>query len=121
LGAIYFIISIYMMFQDTTNDLLKGEIIVISVAAMAFWCLGIAIFEIIKYKRMKDPIINAIKTTNNANALTMIVLTQTVLLAEYGTDVDNIALFNGGTGMAMSLIIIYLGIYMVKGRKTLKG
>ena len=52
------------------------------------------------------------KLTSFANALTSIVLTQVVLLDTYAThlDLDNI---NGYTGMFVSLVIIFIGLYMV--------
>ena len=112
LGVIYLLTSVYMLFNNPSNDLLQGEVIVIGVAAMAFWCLGIAIYDIHKYKKEKDPIVNAIKMTNNANALTMIVLTQVVLLAEFSEGI-NASTYNAGTSLAMSSVIVFLGIYML--------
>ena len=116
LGVIYLLISIYMLFNSQANEFIRGDVIVIGVAAIAFWCLGLAIYELIKYKKEHDPIINAIKMTNNANALTMIVLAQVVLLAEFGEGVDY-SFYNAGTGIAMSIIIILLGVYMLNVMK----
>ena len=52
------------------------------------------------------------KLTNFANALTSIVLTQVVLLDTYASIYD-LSEVNGYTGMAVSLVIIVMGIYMI--------
>ena len=120
LGVLYLLISIYIMFNNLSSDY-QGFIVVLIVATCSFFSLGNAIYGIIKYKRETNPIINGAKITNNANALTNIVLTQVVLLAEFSENI-NPALYNGGTAMAMSGIIIFLGIYMLIGmKKYLKG
>lgn len=119
LGIIYILISIYMIFNHSSSDY-QGLVVYI-VATISFCSLGIAIYGALKYKKETDPIINGAKITNNANALTNIVLTQVVLLAEFGENIDN-TLYNGGTAMAMSIIIILLGIFMLVGmKKYLKG
>ena len=57
-------------------------------------------------------ILKSVKLTNFANALTSIVLTQVVLLDTYASEYD-LAQVNGYTGMAVSLIIIIIGVYMI--------
>ena len=85
-------------------------------ALIAFWSIGSAIYGMIKYKRDHSPILKAVKLTNFANALTSIMLTQIVLLDTYA-DIEtyNSNIMNGVTGMAVSLIIIILGLYMIIG------
>ena len=109
LGIMYFFVSSYMYYNGTNTTM--HEYITYSVALMAFYSIGSAIYGMIKYKRNQEPIIKGIKITNFANALTSIVLTQVVLLDTFSSGYDST--LNGYTGMGVSLIIIGLGLYMI--------
>ncbi len=109
LGIVYFFVSSYMYYKGTSTNM--HEYITYLVALIAFSSIGSAIYGMIKYKRNHEPILNGIKITNFANALTSIVLTQVVLLDTFSTGYDSA--LNGYTGMGVSLIIIILGLYMI--------
>ena len=115
LGIIYFFVSSYMYYKGTNTNM--HEYITYLVALIAFTSIGTAIYGMIKYKRNQDPIIKGIKITNFANALTSIVLTQVVLLDTFASEYDST--LNGYTGMAVSLTIICLGLYMIISTKKL--
>lgn len=72
-------------------------------------------YGMVKYKRNQEPIIKAIKITNFANALTSIVLTQVVLLDTFAEGYNSN--LNGYTGMLVSFVIMFLGLYMILGIK----
>ena len=109
LGIMYFFVSSYMYYKGTNTNM--HEYVAYLVALIAFTSIGTAIYGMIKYKRIQDPIIKGIKLTNFAKALTSIVLTQVVLLDIYANDYDST--LNGYTGMGVSLIIIVLGLSMI--------
>ena len=113
LGIIYFFVSSYMYYRGTNTNM--HEYITYLVALIAFTSIGTAIYGMIKYKRNQEPIIKGIKITNFANALTSIVLTQVVLLDTFASEYDST--LNGYTGMAVSLTIICLGLYMIISTK----
>lgn len=113
LGIIYFFVSSYMYYKGTNTNM--HEYITYLVALIAFTSIGTAIYGMIKYKRNQEPIIKGIKITNFANALTSIVLTQVVLLDTFANEYDST--LNGYTGMAVSLTIIGLGLYMIISTK----
>ena len=110
LGIIYFFVSSYMYYKGTNTNM--HEYITYLVALIAFTSIGNAIYGMIKYKRATEPVIKGIKLTNFANALTSIVLTQVVLLDTYAKEYD-LSQINGYTGMFVSLVIIFLGLYMI--------
>lgn len=110
LGIMYFFVSVYMYYKGTNTTM--HEYLTYLVALNAFWSIGWAIYGMAKYKRESSPILKAVKITNFANALTSIVLTQVVLLDTYAKEYD-LANVNGYTGMAVSVIIILMGLYMV--------
>ena len=113
IGIAYFFVSVYMYYKGTNTNM--HEYLSYLVALIAFYSVGSAIHGMIKYKRNEEPIIKGIKITKLASALTTIVLTQVVLLDIFGENYD--FKLNGYTGMAVSLIIIGLGLYMIIGAK----
>lgn len=109
LGIMYFFVSVYMYYRGTR--IVMHEYLTYLVALNAFWSISWSIHGMIKYKRNSSPILKSVKLTNFANSLTSIVLTQVVLLNTYANqDLSNI---NGYTGMAVSIVIMILGLYMV--------
>ena len=114
LGIMYFFVNVYIYYKGTNTDM--HEYLTYLTALIAFWSIGSAIYGMIKYKRDHSPILKAVKLTNFANALTSIMLTQIVLLDTYANvETYNSNIMNGVTGMAVSLIIIILGLYMIIG------
>lgn len=114
LGIMYFFVNVYIYYKGTNTTM--HEYLTYLTALIAFWSVGSAIYGMIKYKRNHSPILKAVKLTNFANALTSIMLTQIVLLDTYATsETYNSNIMNGVTGMAVSLIIIILGLYMIIG------
>lgn len=110
LGIMYFFVSVYMYYKGTNTTM--HEYLTYLVALNAFWSISWSIYGMIKYKRKSSPILKAVKITNFANAMTSIVLTQVVLLDTYAKEYD-LAQINGYTGMAVSIIIIIMGLYMI--------
>lgn len=110
LGIMYFFVSVYMYYKGTNTTI--HEYLTYLVALNAFWQIGWAIYGMAKYKRKSSPILKSVKITNFANAMTSIVLTQVVLLDTYASEYD-LANVNGYTGMAVSIAIIIMGLYMI--------
>ena len=114
LGIMYFFVNVYIYYKGTNTEM--HEYLTYLTALIAFWSIGSAIYGMVKYKRDHSPILKAVKLTNFANALTSIMLTQIVLLDTYAeVETYNSNIMNGVTGMAVSLIIIILGLYMIIG------
>ena len=110
LGIMYFFVSVYMYYKGTNTTM--HEYLTYLVALNAFWSISWAIYGMIKYNRKTSPILKSVKMNNFANALTSMVLTQVVLLDTYAKEY-HLAQVNGYTGMAVSLIIIIIGLYMI--------
>ena len=110
LGIMYFFVSVYMYYKGTNTNM--HEYLKYLVALNAFWSIGWSIYGMVKYKRESSPILKSVKITNFANALTSIVLTQVVLLDTYASEY-NLAKVNGYTGMAVSISIMIMGLYMI--------
>ena len=113
-GTTYFGVSYYMITNPTINDI-NGWLVYL-VALNAFASLGISIYGMIKYKKEHSPIISAVKNTNFCNALTSIILTQVVLLDNFGENIEH-GIYNGVSGIGVSVIIMVIGITMITGIK----
>ena len=117
LGIMYFFVSVYMYYKGTNTTM--HEYLTYLVALNAFWSISWSIYGMVKYKRENSPILKSVKITNFANALTSIVLTQVVLLDTYAKEYE-LSQINGYTGMAVSIVIIIMGLYMVINIQKLK-
>ena len=110
LGISYFMVSVYIYYKGSFTNM--HEYLTYLVSFMAFYSIFSAIYGMVKYKKDKTPIISAVKITNFANALTSIVLTQVVLLDTFGGGM-NTNLYDGVVGIFVSIIITFLGLYMI--------
>lgn len=114
LGIAYFAVSVYMFYKGTNTTM--HEYLTYLVALIAFCSIGNAIYGMCKYRKNNNAILSAVKITSFANALTSIVLTQVVLLDTFNSKMD-LRIANGATGMAASIAIMGLGLFMVVNSK----
>lgn len=89
--------------------------LIYATAAYAFYCLTMAIINIIKYRRMEQPILSAAKMLSFACALISILAMQTAMLTQFGDGQENFArLMNSLTGGAVCLCIFVMAVWMVR-------
>jgi len=115
LGISYFTVSVYMFYKGTNT--IMHEYLTYLVALIAFCSIGNAIYGMCKYRKNNNAILSAVKIMSFANALTSIVLTQVVLLDTFDTTGLDLRMANGATGMAVSIVIMGLGLFMVGSKK----
>ena len=82
-------------------------------AAYAFYKITMSIIALIKAHKQTDLTIRAIRNINLVDALVSILALQTALLTMFSEGDINISLFNTLTGIAVSLLSISIGIYMI--------
>lgn len=112
LGIMYFFVNVYIYYNGTNTNM--HEYLTYLVALIAFYAITTSIYGMIKYKKNVSPILASVKITNFACSLTSIMLTQIVLLDTFTTSLNyNSNLMNGLSGMAVGIIIIFLGLYMI--------
>lgn len=89
--------------------------LIYATAAYAFYCLTMAIINIVKYRRMEQPILSAAKMLSFACALISILAMQTAMLTQFGDGQENFArLMNSLTGGAVCLCIFVMAVWMVQ-------
>lgn len=97
--------------------------LIYATAAYAFYCLTMAIINIVKYRHMEQPILSAAKMLSFACALISILAMQTAMLTQFGNGQENFArLMNSLTGGAVCFSIFVMAVWMIrKANKEMKN
>ena len=119
-GALMFLLNIavsglviQMIWQNQSYE--YPGFLIYATAAYAFYCLTMAIINMIKYRRMEQPILSAAKMLSLACAMISILAMQTAMLTQFGDGQENFArLMNSLTGGAVCLFIFIMAVWMVR-------
>lgn len=89
-----------------------------AIAAFTFYCLTMAIINMVKYWHRSNPIFSAVKRIGMAKALVSIFTLQVAMITQFGeTDGFDYRIANGATGFAVCAIITVMAILMLTGVK----
>ena len=86
---------------------------VFAYAAYAFYKITMSIISFIRAHKQTDLTVRAIRNINLVDSLVSILALQTALLTMFSEEGVNISLMNTLTGIAVSVISISIGIYMI--------
>lgn len=92
---------------------------VIAFALYAFVKITIATINVVKAKRYDNPVVQAIRNVNLADAFVSILALQTALLWSFGDGTVDVSLFNTITGCAVSVGIVAIGVVMILRSKKI--
>lgn len=113
------LIIFFMLYWNRT--FVHHMITAIAMAAYTFTAFSAAIVNMIRYKKYNSPIFSAAKAISFASAcVSMLTLTSTMLTTFNDGTMDMLTrkLILGGVGVAVSVTVVYIAIYMiVKGTK----
>lgn len=106
----------------------KGEsyrypgFLIYAFAAYSFYCIGIAVRNMAKHRKLETPILAAAKMLSFACALMSILATQTAMLTQFGDGQEAFAkIMNAITGSVVCLLIFGLAVWMVcRANKEMK-
>ena len=82
-------------------------------AAYAFYKLTLALLNFVRARRESDVRAEAIRNINLTDAAVSLLALQTALLANFSQDAASSSRFNTLTGIAVSLLTVGLGIFMI--------
>lgn len=129
-GGILLLIIEFAMASLITNLMLsenpsqKGEIMTIATAAYTFYKMTMAIINLVKARKTNNPITQALRNINLADACMSLVSLTVLMLSTFGGGSELIYI-KAGVGFAVCALIIVLSVIMisraVKGLKELKG
>ncbi|MBQ8280236.1 MAG: hypothetical protein IJZ23_10375 [Roseburia sp.] len=97
-------------------------VMIYAIAAYSFYCLTMAIINLVKYRRQNNPVFSAIKRIGLAKALVSIFTMQVAMLTQFGGSDEVLKrVFNLATGSAVCALIMALAVFMLLGvRKDYK-
>ena len=101
-------------------------LMVYAAATYAFFCLTLAIINIVKYRKLNSPVLSAVKALRLARALVAIFALQTAMLTAFGSDASSTfkTLMKSLTGGGVCIMIFGIAVFMVvranKNLRTLK-
>ena len=88
--------------------------IVYASATYTFYSMITAIINLVKYRKMDNPVLSAAKMLGFAGALMSILTLQTAMLAEFGNGYDDFRqIMNTATGFGVSTIVFGMAIFMI--------
>ena len=83
-------------------------------AAYSFYCIGMAVRNMAKHRKLETPVLAAAKMLSFACALMSILATQTAMLTQFGDGNTAFARFmNAATGSVVCFLIFGLAVWMV--------
>lgn len=89
-----------------------------AIAAFTFYCLTMAIINMVKYWHRHNPVFSAIKRIEMAKALVSIFTLQVAMITQFGAaDGFDYRMANGATGFSVCVIITVMAILMLIGVK----
>ncbi len=96
------------------NPSAHTEITAIASAAYAFWKITLAIYNMIKTRRLRDPLLQSFRNINLTDALVSLLALQTTMTAVFsdGTDASMRAL-NAVTGFTVCAVTVGMGVWMI--------
>ena len=91
-------------------------------AAYSFYCIGMAVRNMAKHRKLETPVLAAAKMLSFACALMSILATQTAMLTQFGDGNTAFARFmNAATGSVVCFLIFGLAVWMVlRANKEMK-
>lgn len=86
-----------------------------AIAAFTFYCLTMAIINMVKYRRRANPIYSALKRIEMAKALVSIFTLQVAMITQFGGQGFDYRIANGATGLGVCLLINTMAAFMLAG------
>lgn len=91
-------------------------VMIYAIAAYSFYCLIMAIVNLMKYRRKHNPVFSAIKRIGLAKALVSIFTMQVAMLTQFGGNDELLTrIFNLATGSVVCASIMALAVFMLLG------
>jgi hypothetical protein len=107
----YMAYSLRMIYGGHSN-MQFDTIAALSIATFTFAEIGAAVYGIVKLRRDKEPVMEAIKMTTLVSSLISIVLTQSALLSLDGS-IESAAKYCGIAGLVFGGVSVLIGVYMI--------
>lgn len=102
---------VQMVWQNKGYDY-PGMIIYAS-AAYTFYCMTMAVINIVKHRKMDNPVISAAKMLSFVRAVMAMFALQTAMFAQFGGDLEYQRMMNVIVGGSACFVVLCLAVFMV--------
>ena len=90
-------------------------------AAYTFYKIILSIINLVKVRKLKSPLLMAIRDIGYIDACVSVLSLQTAMFASFGSEQESIIkLMNGATGSVVCLLVLGIGIYSVRSANKMK-
>lgn len=112
-------ISVIVIVVVVDNQIISYPgFMIYAIAAFSFYCLTMAIINLVKYWHRHNPIFSAVKRISMAKALVSIFTLQVAMITQFGEqDGFDYRIANSATGIAVCVCINIMAILMLTGVK----
>lgn len=116
-GSVFLLLEVAMGLAVTETVLLRrpirtGEIMAIANAAYAFYKMSMAIYNLVKSKKHNNPVVQALRNVNFADACMSMVSLTVILLTTFGEGSD-LMVIKALVGFSACAAIAYIAIAMI--------
>ena len=93
--------------------------LIYAAAAYSFYCLTLAVYNAVKYRKFRSPVLTAAKAVSLTTALVSILSLETAMLAQFGGDPGFQLLMTTATAAAVCSLVLVIAVFLVvsAGRK----
>lgn len=113
-------VMIFEVVRDADWSHYRGFMIYV-VAGYTFYCLVMAIVNLIKFRRMNSPVLSAAKCINLTTALVSLFSLQTAMFSRFGNNAEMEYILNTITGTLVCIFALLIAVYMcTRSTKILK-
>jgi hypothetical protein len=89
-------------------------LIIYASAMYAFYCMTMAIINLVSFRKMDSPVLSAAKMLGFAGALMSMLALQTAMISHFGGGDESLRrIMNTASGSAVFLIVLVMAIFMV--------
>ena len=104
--------AVILLIHNEGGRIYPGTLI-FAVAAYAFYKIIMSVVHMVKARRMKSPLLVAVRNIGYADALVSILSLQTAMLVSFNEGTLEPKVMNGISGAAVCMITSFIGIYMI--------
>lgn len=108
-------VIVFMVVFENETIIYPGYMIY-AIAAYTFYCLTMAIINIVRYWHRHNPVFSAVKRIEMAKALVSIFTLQVAMITQFGDEGGiNNKYANGATGFVVCVLITFIAVLMLNG------
>lgn len=111
--SIAYIVSCLPLALGTNTSEHYDEKVAIAIATIAFTELGFSVHGLFSSRKNEDVLMEAIKLSNLASSLILLVLTQTALLSMSSSTTGDPSRYNGVCGVVLGTVAAFIGAHMM--------